>query len=217
MYRRIVAASVQWTKEVFFVHFCYTSPYYFYPRCARLFYANYYYFSPNYKTKANSLRLIVRIHVRDFFLYIIMRNVFVRASSTRHLRAPVTALHRPATATITSTTATTTTLYMYLPIYLYIIYNKIYYWEKRVERNLYRESIVQYVRYITNITTKARKSRFVEPMICFFQSYLYTTQFLEPMDYIVKVLQYRSCSVLHLVFYSRCRRRLMFLPVKDVT
>jgi len=52
-------------KRGFFVHFCYASPH-FYPRCA-LFYANYYYFSPNYKTKANSLRLVVRTHVRDFF------------------------------------------------------------------------------------------------------------------------------------------------------
>jgi hypothetical protein len=31
--------------------------------------ANYYYFSPNHKTKANSRRLVVRTHVRDFFYH----------------------------------------------------------------------------------------------------------------------------------------------------
>lgn len=33
------------------------------------FYANYYYFSPYHKTKADSRRLVVRTHVRDFFYH----------------------------------------------------------------------------------------------------------------------------------------------------
>lgn len=68
IYMFIVAAGYTLNKRNFFVHFCYASPHYFCSRCA-LFYANYYYFSPNYKTKANSLRLVVRTHVRDFFIH----------------------------------------------------------------------------------------------------------------------------------------------------
>jgi len=35
-------------KSFFFVHFCYPSPHYFCPAQCAPFYANYYYFSPNY-------------------------------------------------------------------------------------------------------------------------------------------------------------------------
>lgn len=107
-------------KKFFFVHFCYASPHYFCPRRA-LFYANYYYFSPNYKTKANSLRLVVRTHVRDFFIHhneerfcaCFKHPPLMRLSPRYRGLPPSPSPPLPLPSTTTTSTITWSTLYTY--------------------------------------------------------------------------------------------------------